>query len=271
MKLNNFIKIALLFAFFLAGQAGLAQIDLAKKLSGRILLQVESLGQAWYINPSDSKRYYLGRPTDAFNLMRQLGIGITNQDLSKLPVKEDNQTDTTFARNNAGKIFLQVQSKGECWYVNPVDLKRYYLGRPIDAFNLMRQMSLGIKEADINNIQIGYLSLSTATSSTTTPATDEVKQIVDGAAASIRSNKTSTAATYFTPEIKNLVEYTMSVLKDEGRLSLGNMMSATKLESSTDNEKIYSTEVYVGIVGRKVKVNFYLKKQSDGNWLIANL
>ena len=201
MKLNNFIKIALLFAFLLAGRAGLAQVDLAKNLSGRILLQVETQGQAWYINPSNLKRYYLGRPTDAFNLMRQMG--------------------------------------------------------------------LGIKESDINKIQIGYLN---SPSDPGLPAaTDEVKQILDGAAASIRLNKNSTAATYFTPEIKELVEYTMAVLGSDGRLSLGNMMSATKLESSTDNEKIYSTEVYVGIVGRKVKVNFYLKKQSDGNWLIANL
>ncbi len=34
-------------------------IALANKLKGRILLQVESLGEAWYVNPRDGRRYYL--------------------------------------------------------------------------------------------------------------------------------------------------------------------------------------------------------------------
>ena len=31
--------------------------DLAEKLSGRILLQVESNGEAWYLSVDDSRRY----------------------------------------------------------------------------------------------------------------------------------------------------------------------------------------------------------------------
>jgi len=51
---------------------------------GKIFLQVESRGQAWYVNPSDGKRYFLARPADAFAIMRLLGIGIANNDFSKL-------------------------------------------------------------------------------------------------------------------------------------------------------------------------------------------
>jgi len=46
-------------------------------LNGRILLQVEDLGQAWYVNPLDASRYYLGRPDDAFSLMRRFGLGVS--------------------------------------------------------------------------------------------------------------------------------------------------------------------------------------------------
>lgn len=128
-------------------------ITLADKLQGRILLQVESHGEAWYVNPANLLRYFLGRPTDAFNLMRKLGIGITDANLIKIDL------DSAFARKQSGKIFLQVEQNGEAWYVNPVDLKRYYLGRPLDAFNLMRQLGLGITNSDLNKILVAPESM----------------------------------------------------------------------------------------------------------------
>jgi len=45
---------------------------------------VESHGEAWYVYPIDGLRYYLGRPDDAFSIMRQLGLGITNKDLATI-------------------------------------------------------------------------------------------------------------------------------------------------------------------------------------------
>ena len=53
-------------------------------LAGRILLQVQGHGEAWYISPKDGKRYFLARPADAFNIMRKLGLGITNNDFGAL-------------------------------------------------------------------------------------------------------------------------------------------------------------------------------------------
>ena len=53
-------------------------------LSGRILLQVESHGEAWYVNPINSQRYYLGRPDDAYSVMRNLGLGISNNNFDAL-------------------------------------------------------------------------------------------------------------------------------------------------------------------------------------------
>ena len=59
---------------------------LAARLAGMILLQVEEKGEAWYVNPKNKQRYYLGRPADAFAIMRSLGLGITNADLSQIAV-----------------------------------------------------------------------------------------------------------------------------------------------------------------------------------------
>ena len=59
-------------------------IDFANKQKGKIFLQVEGKGEAWYINAKDGKRYFLGRPEDAFNVMRALGLGISNDDFNSL-------------------------------------------------------------------------------------------------------------------------------------------------------------------------------------------
>lgn len=172
-------------------------------LAGRILLQVEENGEAWYVEPGSLKRFYLGRPADAFSLMREKGLGVKEADLRRIPVglstvsgldsdqdalpdeleKALNLSpigadtdkdgfddraeissgndplgpgpwpiDKTFARKQAGRILLQVESRGEAWYVYPVDNKRYFLGRPADAFRIMRALGLGISNADISQI-----------------------------------------------------------------------------------------------------------------------
>ncbi|KKR19077.1 MAG: hypothetical protein UT48_C0037G0007 [Parcubacteria group bacterium GW2011_GWE2_39_37] len=63
-----------------------ADISLLSRVRGKILLQVEKNGEAWYVDPLFDERYYLGRPNDAFKIMKELGEGITNKDLSKIPV-----------------------------------------------------------------------------------------------------------------------------------------------------------------------------------------
>ena len=182
-----------------------AQVDnnLSQKMKGRILLQIEENGEAWYVHPSSMKRMFLGRPKDAFDVMRGQGVGITNKDLYKIPVGINNSgsdsdgdglsdelektlgldltksdtdgdgyndknelingynpwgsgkqsLDNNFSENQKGKILLQVEKNGEAWYVNPEDGKRYFLGRPVDAFNVMRGFGLGIKNDDIEQIE----------------------------------------------------------------------------------------------------------------------
>jgi hypothetical protein len=176
--------------------------SLAKRLSGRVLLQVDSKGEAWYISPDNLLRIFLGRPQDAFNLMRGQGVGISNKNLSKIPIgiisagsdldkdgvpdnlekalglyannpdsdkdgfndkdeidKNYNPAgpgmlpiDNKFAKKLIGRILLQVESHGEAWYINPSDNKRYYLGRPQDAFAIMRTLGLGIKNSELEEI-----------------------------------------------------------------------------------------------------------------------
>jgi hypothetical protein len=125
---------------------------LANRLSGRILLSVEENGEAWYVYPENNRRYFLGRPNDAFNIMRELGLGISQANWQKIPELGDDEKkgiDLELSKRLAGRIILQVEENGEAWYINPVNLKKYYLGRPNDAFNIMRELGLGISQENL--------------------------------------------------------------------------------------------------------------------------
>ena len=177
---------------------------LYRRLKGRIILEVENHGEAYYVHPAVNSMYYLQNGEDAYRIMREQGIGITNVDLAKIPIglaeisgsdsdndglkdnlekalgtdyqKADTDNDgfddrleivsghsplatgagldydQSFAGLHQGKIFLQVQARGEAWYVNPTDGKRYYLGNGTDAYNLMRNFGLGISNSDFTSL-----------------------------------------------------------------------------------------------------------------------
>jgi len=119
---------------------------LSNRLKGKILLQVEDKGQAWYIDPITKERAFLGRPADAFKIMRELGLGISEKNYKSF--------NGYAPANLSGKILLRVEANGEAYYVYPDDLKLYYLGRPVDAFNLMREKGLGITNEDLNDVPV---------------------------------------------------------------------------------------------------------------------
>jgi len=168
MKLKNYCGKCFLGLFVVVIGLSLPLISqaasLAQQLSGRILLDVERHGEAWYVNPPNLRRYYLGRPDDAFRIMRELGLGITAQELAQIPsstaaVDWSATSSTATSSYNllltqrvAGRILLDVENNGEAWYVNPPNLRRYYLGRPDDAFRIMRELGLGITRKNLARI-----------------------------------------------------------------------------------------------------------------------
>lgn len=65
-------------------------MSLRRRLAGRILLQVHEHGEAWYVDPITLTRMYLGRPTDAFAVMTAYGLGISTDDLARIPMADSN-------------------------------------------------------------------------------------------------------------------------------------------------------------------------------------
>ncbi|MCX6800015.1 MAG: hypothetical protein NT091_02630, partial [Candidatus Falkowbacteria bacterium] len=178
-------------------------INIYNKLKGKIILKVEENGEAFYVHPLKQYVYFLCRPTHAFKIMREQGVGISSKELDKIPYGitnmsgEDSDKDglpnifedaiktnknlantdgkrdsdrvdilngynpingnplnlsTAISSKYKGRMLLQVEDHGEAWYVYPVNAIRYYLGRPSDALQIMREKGLGI-----NNVDFGKL------------------------------------------------------------------------------------------------------------------
>jgi hypothetical protein len=327
--MNKKIIVILIIFCVIPIYALLAQNTLSQTLAGYILLQVESSGEAWYVNPGDQKKYFLNRPDDAFEIMRSLGVGISNENLSKIPIgnisydDQDNDQDglvnrfeialgtdpenadtdndgyndrveienyydpnssstlpidEQYTKSHLGKIFLQIEQNGEAWYLYPKDQKRYYLGRPSDAFVVMKKLSLGITNENINNIPIGDLSPPPPPE---TPTTSEpecqncdkktASLSISNAARAIRANNKKEAITFFTKDLHKAIEFTLDYLDSEQRLLFGNMLSGAKQKNSSADEVIFTIDVYFSLGGYKVPVDFHLEKQEDDTWLISKI
>ena len=121
---------------------------LAEKLKGKILLQIESHGEAWYVNPKDGSRYYMANGNAAYDIMRKLSIGITNKDFTKL------SSNKIWAKTHSGKIFIKTEDLGKAYYVD-FSGNIHYLKDGAEAYNVMRELGLGIKNSDLEKIQVG--------------------------------------------------------------------------------------------------------------------
>ena len=104
------------------------------------------------------QKYSLGKPVDAFAIIKKLGIGISNANLAKIPRNGTNDKGEQVMMNRLkGKILIQTQSKGEAWYVHPVTGKRYSLGKPTDAFAMIKRLGIGISNANLNKVSSGLI------------------------------------------------------------------------------------------------------------------
>ena len=68
-KAIDFLFVCILLAGFVPSNFAKAE-EISSKLKGRILLQVESHGEAWYVRMKDLKRYYMKDGAAAYSIMR---------------------------------------------------------------------------------------------------------------------------------------------------------------------------------------------------------
>ncbi|HOZ53509.1 MAG TPA: SH3 domain-containing protein [bacterium] len=144
------------------------------RVKGYIILAVEKKGEAYYVT-EDGEAIYMKNGVSAFDIMRKLGLGISNANLSKLQ-----QGDKTLKNRLSGKIVLAVEKNGEAYYINPSDLKIYYLKDGEAAFEIMRSKGLGISNANLSKIskkEASQIKTNTKTKTQTKTQTQNAEQV----------------------------------------------------------------------------------------------
>jgi hypothetical protein len=310
-----------------------------EKISGMVLLPKKN-GEAWYINPDNGKRYFLNRPTEAFQIMRKQGIGATDENLSRIQPStlhlsgedsdndglpdafekavgtDPDQPDTdkdgyddkqelengynpaggdklnydkNFADKHQGKILLQTEKNGEAWYI--ADQRRYFLGRPLDAFEIMKNLSLGLTEDTLDKISIPAISQNSENKEkesieevtnkdenienscgyecTSTKGAETARYAIKKAAAAIRKGDTEKTLNYFTEEMEEAVSYTVDFLDEEGRNTLANILAGSELSHSQIDTRVYTNQI--NFDQDDIEIDFEVVKKQNGRWFMANL
>jgi hypothetical protein len=155
MQIQKYIAVTLcaLVVALCTGVSTVRASTLLDSVRGKIVLDVENDGAAWYVYPANDHRYSLGSGKQAYKLMRSLGLGITNENLKKIPKEgEPWNAEPGLMEHVQGRILLQVENNGEAWYVNPENGRRYYMKDGPAAYELMRNLGVGITEANLEHI-----------------------------------------------------------------------------------------------------------------------
>ncbi len=159
------IILVIVFGIFLGLGINTAQASIAD-YEGSILLDVERNGEAYYIY--QGHKYYLGRPAQAFEIMKQLSLGISENNF-RTGLKQVNDIWQVYRVINIrlypyiqGRIILRPQANSEAYYVTPNLLasngySAEYLGRPYDAFRIMTKYGQGTHSVFIDSIPNGSL------------------------------------------------------------------------------------------------------------------
>lgn len=126
--------------------------NLAEKLKGKIILQIESDGIVWYVSPIDLKRYYLGKPKDAI---------ITIKKLSKeMPLEEIVDYiyfEKKFPEELAGRFLTNTDKKNEYYYIHPESRLAIPIKSQKEMFRFLKDFSFGITNENIRKITVGEL------------------------------------------------------------------------------------------------------------------
>lgn len=137
------------FIFFIAGLfflLSVAKVQAASNLSGKILLQVQDRGQAWYVSPTDNQRQEINSSAESFRNLIKLGLGVSNRDFLAIQKSAPNRL--------LGRILIKVEDKGQAYYLNPVDKKLYALRQASDFINLAKKFGLGVSNTNLAKIKI---------------------------------------------------------------------------------------------------------------------
>ncbi len=180
------------------------------------------------------------------------------------------------AERLSGKILLQVEQNGEAWYINPTDLRRYYLGRPSDAFNVMRTLGLGVSDDDLYQITSGSLAVNNQSSSQNNNNNEinpggrykahlTKSKIVNA----INNNDKDEVLEYFSLEMQHAAEYTMDHLTVDQKSRWSDLIKESVFLEEKEGEVVYRSGI--DFMDNTIEVNYSFKKNQEGDWQLTSI
>ncbi len=112
--------------------------DPAEAYAGKVLIDVSSHGEAWYVNPQSRMRVYLGRPQEALSRLAERAVRINFGQIARIAEEAGGTSDETYAADRAGYVLQPNDLIGAAWYVHPVLKTRMRLATSDDAWQVMR-------------------------------------------------------------------------------------------------------------------------------------
>ena len=152
MRIKNLFLTITLVACLLPVAVGAGE-EQAKQFSGKILIDVENHGEAWYVNPQSLQRVYLGKPDEALYRLTKRAVRINFSNIQRIAVDGAESSDPEYADQMAGYIIVPDDLIGAAWYVHPVLKTRIRLGTPHDAW-LAMQAGVPASAKDLKMISI---------------------------------------------------------------------------------------------------------------------
>lgn len=119
--------------------------ELIKSLSGKILIQSESKGEFWYVNPKDGKRYALTSGKAALKTLKTLGTSMSTANIKKI------KSDASFRKKYIGRVLFQAGSKGDIYFISS-DGRYNYLTNGDSTSAFMKKIGIKISNANLNQI-----------------------------------------------------------------------------------------------------------------------
>lgn len=140
----------ILFPFLVVALVAPAHLRAASPTAaakGRIYIQTESYGRAWYVAPHDGARYYLKGGREIVRDIGTLALGISERDFALIPERAGAIYDRRLVERLKGYFILRVGARGEIWYVHPTSGLRYPLRTPGEAQAFLSKVGMPISNA----------------------------------------------------------------------------------------------------------------------------
>jgi hypothetical protein len=120
-------------------------------LKGKILYDANSISSLWYVYPCDFHRYYISTPQDAYNIFRNLSLGVSNSNFDAISAKVPDRLK--------GLFIIKPEDGAKIYYVNPADSNLVYVQNPKAAFYLLQSLSVKVSADDLKSVPIATLTV----------------------------------------------------------------------------------------------------------------